>query len=173
MSSDRRGLQAAVLKTTWGDITICASGRGVVQCTLPVTPARSAPLQVRSVHLSPGAPAVLRRAVAYAHAMLSGRPPGRCPALDESARVAATPFQRGIWKALRGIPRGRTATYAGLARQAGCPGAARAAGSACGANPLPLFIPCHRAVAARGGLGGFSAGLAWKTRLLAGEGAWP
>jgi O-6-methylguanine DNA methyltransferase len=173
MSSDHRGFHVAVLKTTWGNITICASGRGVVQCTLPAAPARSAPLQIRGVRLSAGAPAVLRRAVAYARTLLAGRAPGACPALDPSVLAAATPFRRGVWQGLRGIPRGRTATYAELARQAGSPGAARAAGSACGANPLPLFIPCHRAVAARGGLGGFSAGLAWKTGLLAGEGAWP
>lgn len=80
-------------------------------------------------------------------------------------------FRRAVWRALRALPRGRTATYGELARRAGNPRAARAAGTACGANPLPLFVPCHRAVAAGGRLGGFSSGLAWKRLLLSGEGA--
>ena len=55
-------------------------------------------------------------------------------------------------------------------RQAGRPKAVRATGGACGANPLPLFVPCHRVVAAGGRLGGFSSGRAWKIHLLSREG---
>jgi methylated-DNA-[protein]-cysteine S-methyltransferase len=80
-----------------------------------------------------------------------------------------TEFQRRVWKAMCAIPWGRTATYGRLAETAGSPGAARAAGSACGANPIALVQPCHRVVAASG-LGGFGAGLAWKRRLLRLEG---
>ena len=80
-----------------------------------------------------------------------------------------TPFQKRVWVELRRLPRGATVTYAGLALRAGRPGAARAAGSACGANPIAILTPCHRAVAA-GGPGGFGAGLAWKRRLLRLEG---
>jgi methylated-DNA-[protein]-cysteine S-methyltransferase len=64
----------------------------------------------------------------------------------------------------------KTRTYGEIAEAIGSPGAARAVGSACGANPLPLFIPCHRAVAAGGKLGGFSGGLGIKKKLLAWEG---
>jgi len=118
------------------------------------------------------AEAGLRRAVDFARRTLEGRTPGRCPALDETALSGGVPeFRRAVWRALRALPRGRTATYGELARRAGNPRAARAAGSACGANPLPLFVPCHRAVAAGGRLGGFSSGLAWKRLLLSGEGA--
>ena len=113
----------------------------------------------------------MRQAAAYAQGLLAGRAPGQPPALGRAVWAEATAFRRAIWKALQKLPRGRVATYAELARRAGHPGAARAAGSACGANPVPLFVPCHRAVAANGGLGGFSAGLAWKVLLLAGEGA--
>ena len=87
--------------------------------------------------------------------------------------AVATAFQRAIWRAMQRIPRGRTMTYAELARRAGRPRASRAAGGACGANPLPLFVPCHRIVATGGGLGGFSGGLAWKVHLLRVEGARP
>ncbi|MGD0090128.1 MAG: methylated-DNA--[protein]-cysteine S-methyltransferase [Planctomycetota bacterium] len=78
-------------------------------------------------------------------------------------------FHVRVWKALHAIPFGQTAGYAELAKAAGSPRAARACGQACGANPILLFIPCHRAVGASG-LGGFSAGLEWKKRFLALEG---
>ena len=66
-----------------------------------------------------------------------------------------TPFQRRVWDATCGIPPGETASYAAIARTAG--GSARAVGQALGANPIPILIPCHRVVAARGA-GGYSGG---------------
>ena len=80
-------------------------------------------------------------------------------------RAAGTPFQQAVWEQLRAIPYGTTATYGQIAARIGRPGAARAVGGACGANPVPLIIPCHRAVAAGGGLGGFTSGV-WRKRLL-------
>lgn len=74
-------------------------------------------------------------------------------------------FYRRVWQALRQIPYGQTTTYAALAARVGSPRAARAVGQACGANPLPLLIPCHRVLAAHG-TGGFSAGARWKIQLL-------
>jgi O-6-methylguanine DNA methyltransferase len=99
---------------------------------------------------------------------LQGRLPGELPPLD---LATGTPFQRKVWAALRQIPAGQTESYGRLAAALGAPKAARAVGSACGANPVPLLIPCHRVVPAGGGLGGFSVGLHWKRRLLAIEGA--
>ncbi|MBE7501148.1 MAG: methylated-DNA--[protein]-cysteine S-methyltransferase [Verrucomicrobiales bacterium] len=97
---------------------------------------------------------------------LQGRSVTALPPFDESA---GTDFQREVWQALRAIPAGETRTYAELARTLGRPRSARAVGQACGANPIPILTPCHRAVASGGGLGGFSGGLDWKRRLLAGE----
>ncbi len=82
-----------------------------------------------------------------------------------------TPFQQRVWRALMAIPAGHPTTYGALAQQLGT--AARAVGQACGSNPLPILIPCHRVVSASG-LGGFmhaSAGapLNVKTWLLAHE----
>jgi methylated-DNA-[protein]-cysteine S-methyltransferase len=82
----------------------------------------------------------------------------------------ATPFQRDVAGALRGVPRGEVVTYGELAALAGYPGAARAAGSFCATNRFALFVPCHRVVGASG-IGGYgSAGIAVKRRLLALEG---
>jgi O-6-methylguanine DNA methyltransferase len=82
----------------------------------------------------------------------------------------ATAFQREVWDALRGIPYGQTRTYGEIARALGKPRAARAVGGACGANPWPIIVPCHRVVAADGSLGGYSAGVEWKRLLLRIEG---
>ena len=74
-----------------------------------------------------------------------------------------TDFQRKVWREIEKIPLGKTRTYAEIAKAVGSPGAARAVGSACGANPIPLFVPCHRVVASNG-IGGYggSAARAWR-----------
>jgi methylated-DNA-[protein]-cysteine S-methyltransferase len=83
-----------------------------------------------------------------------------------------TPFQQGVWRQLRAIPYGKTLSYGHVARLLGRPGAARAVGGACHANPLLILIPCHRVVGSTGALTGFGAGLAVKKALLELEG-WP
>jgi AraC family transcriptional regulator of adaptative response/methylated-DNA-[protein]-cysteine methyltransferase len=80
--------------------------------------------------------------------------------------IRGTVFQRRVWEALRRIPRGETRTYSDIAKAIGAPAAVRAVGSACGANPVALFVPCHRAVRRDGGLGGYAWGLATKEQLL-------
>ncbi|KAA0239558.1 methylated-DNA--[protein]-cysteine S-methyltransferase [bacterium] len=82
-------------------------------------------------------------------------------------------FQRRVWLALREIPRGETRSYGWMARRLDQPGAARAVGAAAGANPIPLWLPCHRLVAGDGSLHGFGGGLAMKQALLELEGALP
>ena len=84
-------------------------------------------------------------------------------------RPKGTEFQQAVWNALMKIPRGQTRTYGQIAAAIGRPKAVRAVGSACGANPLPIFIPCHRVVSA-GSPGGFGSGLPWKKLLLRLEG---
>ena len=81
--------------------------------------------------------------------------------------IRGTVFQRRVWEELRRIPRGETRTYAEIARAIGAPAAVRAVGSACGANPVALVVPCHRAVRTDGGLGGYAWGISRKQRLLA------
>lgn len=77
-----------------------------------------------------------------------------------------TPFQRRVWNSMRKIPYGETRTYKWLAQKAGNPKKARAVGQACGSNPLPILIPCHRVIREDGGLGGFAGGLHIKRKLL-------
>jgi methylated-DNA-[protein]-cysteine S-methyltransferase len=77
-----------------------------------------------------------------------------------------TPFQRKVWKAIAGVAFGRTIPYAELARRAGRPGSARAAGAATGRNPLGIIVPCHRIVGSNGSLTGYAGGLAKKRALL-------
>ena len=109
------------------------------------------------------------------------------PALEEAARQAAqyfsgarttfdlpllfkgTDFQRRVWQQLRSIPFGRTISYGELAEQIDAPAAFRAVGNANGRNCLPVFVPCHRVLAAGGKIGGFTGGLGLKKRLLAHE----
>jgi AraC family transcriptional regulator, regulatory protein of adaptative response / methylated-DNA-[protein]-cysteine methyltransferase len=80
--------------------------------------------------------------------------------------IRGTVFQRRVWEVLRRIPRGETRTYGEIAKAIGAPTAVRAVGSACGANPVALVVPCHRAVRTDGGLGGYAWGLPTKRRLL-------
>lgn len=81
-----------------------------------------------------------------------------------------TPFQQALAGALRSVPRGEVVTYGELAALAGRPGAARAAGTFCAQNSMPIFVPCHRVVASTG-LGSYgSSGVDYKRRLLALEG---
>ncbi len=81
-----------------------------------------------------------------------------------------TTFQRSVWRALRTIPRGETRSYGWVAQQIGKPRSARAVGAACGANPIPVVVPCHRVIAGDGSIGGFGGGLPMKRRLLQTEG---
>jgi methylated-DNA-[protein]-cysteine S-methyltransferase len=78
-------------------------------------------------------------------------------------------FHVRVWKAMHAVPFGEVRSYREIARAAGSPRAFRAVGQACGANPILLFIPCHRVVSSSG-LGGFGCGIEWKKRLLATEG---
>jgi AraC family transcriptional regulator of adaptative response/methylated-DNA-[protein]-cysteine methyltransferase len=99
-----------------------------------------------------------------ARAIAAVEAPGQ--AHDLPLDVRGTAFQEAVWRELARIPAGETASYAALAVRAGKPGAARAAGSACGANPVAVLVPCHRAKRGDGTLGGFAYGLAMKEELL-------
>lgn len=80
-----------------------------------------------------------------------------------------TPFQVAVWKEMLRIPAGETLSYGDVARNIGRPKAFRAVAQACGANPVPIVVPCHRVVASNG-LGGYTGGIERKIALLRAEG---
>ena len=95
---------------------------------------------------------------------------GGAPPADVPIVLPELGFTTRVWRQLQRIPRGQVRSYGAVARSVRRPGAARAVGQACGRNPVPLIVPCHRVLAADRRLGGFSAGLAAKRALLDLEG---
>lgn len=85
-------------------------------------------------------------------------------------RSDGTVFQKKVWRALQTIPRGEVRSYAWVAKKIGKPTAVRAVANACGANPFPVIVPCHRVIQSDGTLGGFTGGVKRKRKLLKKEG---
>ena len=94
------------------------------------------------------------------NAVMGGKTDGRI-----IVQPKGTAFQQRVWQALLTIPYGKTVSYGELARMVGCK-SAQAVGQAVGANPIALFIPCHRVIAAHGKLGGYAYGQELKRQLL-------
>jgi methylated-DNA-[protein]-cysteine S-methyltransferase len=95
---------------------------------------------------------------------------GRLTRFDLKTDPPGTAFQRKVWKTMRAVPFGKTATYGGIAMALGS--GPRAVGMACGANPMVIVTPCHRVLGSGGAIGGYSGGegLPTKRKLLALEG---
>ena len=79
--------------------------------------------------------------------------------------TGGSPFQQRVWEELINIPVGKVVTYGEIAQKVGSPKASRAVGAACGANPIPIIIPCHRVVGSNGSLTGFGGGLDMKKEI--------
>lgn len=151
--------------TELGEFVAGYTPRGLARLDFPV---KSKPT---TVSLITDAPVTVRRwhqatTRALKH-VLAGRDAGKLPPLDWSG---GTDFQRAVWSAMRRIRVGQTLSYGEIARAIGKPKAVRAVGGACGANPIPVLVPCHRVLAANDKIGGFSGGLDWKRTLLEREG---
>jgi AraC family transcriptional regulator of adaptative response/methylated-DNA-[protein]-cysteine methyltransferase len=149
--------------TDFGPLLVAATERGI--CRVAFEP-DDAVLRERfpNARIEPGG-AVLEGLLADAVDYVTK--PGRAMTLPLDVR--GTAFQQAVWRELSRIPPGETLSYAALAARAGNPKAVRAVGSACGANPVAVLIPCHRAVRADGSLGGYAWGLEVKEKLLARE----
>jgi O-6-methylguanine DNA methyltransferase len=148
--------------TTWGIFAAYFSTAGLCRLAFP----GDKPPKLLEASLPPMNAEWLSLTQQAVEKVLSGRAPNELPPLDLSR---GTPFQQKVWALLRMIPFGETRTYGQVAAALGQPLAARAVGAACGANPVPVIVPCHRVLASNGKLGGYSAGLDWKRKLLAAE----
>ena len=126
---------------------------------------RHAPSAARDWTEDPACPP-LRKCAAQVAAYLEGKRQD----FDLPVAPSGTAFQHRVWREIARIPYGRTISYAELAKRAGAPGSARAAGAATGRNPLSIIVPCHRVVGSRGSLTGYAGGLDRKARLLRLEG---
>jgi len=157
------------LATPWGEMFVAATQGGLCYLSLhrvDLDLLRQSPPLRRGIELvrdEEGFSEFGRRLRDY----LQGRKVSFPEALDLRG---TTPFQQAVWKQTAAIPYGEVRSYGWLAEKIGEPRAARAVGRALALNPLPILIPCHRVVRKNGGLGGFSAGLGWKRRLLELEG---
>jgi methylated-DNA-[protein]-cysteine S-methyltransferase len=115
-------------------------------------------------------PAAAPRALADAARQLAEYFAGERTSFELSLHAVGTPFQREVWTALAEIPYGETISYAELAASVARPHAFRAVGSANGANPIAIVVPCHRVISSDRSLGGYAGGLDAKRTLLALEG---
>ena len=97
---------------------------------------------------------------------------GKREQFDIALAAPGTPFQREVWHALQRIPYGTTCSYSDLAQHIGRPRAVRAVGTANGANPISIIVPCHRVIGSNGTLTGYAGGVERKQMLLELEGAW-
>jgi AraC family transcriptional regulator of adaptative response/methylated-DNA-[protein]-cysteine methyltransferase len=162
-------IEFAALPCSLGTALVAATARGVCAILLGDDASRlqrDLARRFANAELVPGGVAFrTRAAVAIAH--VDGDERTRELPLD----LHGTVFQQRVWRELRRIPNGRTATYTDIARRLGAPNSARAVAKACGDNPVAIVVPCHRVVRRDGELAGYRWGLARKRALLAREGA--
>ena len=164
-SADRTSWICLPIATDLGEFLASYSQLGLAKLHFPqdkrgptVVPPTTIPAQIQQWHR------VTSDAVKR---IVAGRSPNHFPPFDLSR---GTEFQQSVWRAMTKIPFGRTSSYGELASAIGKPKAVRAVGGACGANPIPVLVPCHRVLAANQKIGGFSSGLDRKRKLLAREG---
>lgn len=151
-----------------GTLLIATTAKGVCMITTGVTEAvvkrrMNAAFPTATATRDDHALAALRRSVEN---RIRGRELDQKLPLD----LHGTSFQMSVWKDMLSIPAGTTRSYSEVARRIGRPKAFRAVARACGANPVPIVVPCHRVVASGGKLGGYTGGIEKKIALLASEG---
>ncbi|MGH9790976.1 MAG: methylated-DNA--[protein]-cysteine S-methyltransferase [Candidatus Acidiferrales bacterium] len=151
-----------------GRIYVAAGPGGITRMEIGRVPAARAGARANGTGAWAEALAHLARAVRQLEEYFAGRRRDFDLRLD----LRGTPLQQRVWQGLLAIPFGRTLTYGELARRVGTPRAARAVGAACGSNPVPLVVPCHRVIGSDGSLHGYGGGLWRKEFLLKHEGAW-
>jgi AraC family transcriptional regulator, regulatory protein of adaptative response / methylated-DNA-[protein]-cysteine methyltransferase len=150
----------ATANTTLGEVLLAASGAGVCWLSFGSAPrVLSQRFQTKLVERGAFVTALIDRVVAAIEAPSTAM---QSIPLD----LAGTPFQHRVWEELRAIPCGETRSYGDIAVALGSASASRAVGAANAANKVAVLVPCHRIVAADGGLGGYAWGVAIKAELL-------
>jgi len=149
---------SVVVTTKLGPFRVHYSPRGVSRIDFPGSKGP------RVCGTADTAPLFIRKCIRQLQEYAEGIPVRFTIPLDLSD---GTSFQQSVWRVLQTIPRGETCSYGWVAQKIGKPMASRAVGLACGANPIPIVIPCHRVIAGDGSIGGFGGGLPMKHRLLA------
>ncbi len=147
------------VETPLGMVYVTACEEGLVRSTLPTTVPEMLPVDREGSELTKPYMDWVRR---YFEGDFSMQIPPLAP--------TGTRFQLRVWEVTRRIPPGCVLSYGEVALRAGNPRGARAVGGAMSANPVPLFVPCHRVIRGDGDLGGFGGGLPLKRALLGHEG---
>jgi methylated-DNA-[protein]-cysteine S-methyltransferase len=159
----------ATLDSPFGQLLLAATPRGLVKVSFPQF-GTEATLEELATKISPRvleAPARLDEARRELDRYFEGRLTAFELPLDWQLTDG---FRKKVQQTINRIPYGRTRSYTEVARSAGNERAVRAAGTACGANPLPIVVPCHRVLRSGGALGGYGGGLPMKEALLKLEG---
>ncbi len=161
----------AVARTDLGWVLVAGTGRGV--CVIDLGNSREALIDALKARFDKaehreGDPESVRWLCRVTESIMSPR-----HGLDLPLDIRGTAFQRRVWRELRRIPVGGTASYGEIARRIGKAGSARAVARACASNPLALAVPCHRVVRSDGNLGGFRCGVERKRVLLEREAGTP
>jgi methylated-DNA-[protein]-cysteine S-methyltransferase len=155
----------ATVDSPFGPLLIAATQRGLVRVNLPAYDPEET-LEELATRISPRvleAPARLDDARRELDLYFEGKLTEFDLPLDWRLTSG---FQGKVQRAIARIPYGKTRTYTDMARSAGNERAVRAAGTACGSNPIPIVVPCHRVLRTGGGLGGYGGGLPMKRALL-------
>lgn len=160
----------ATIDSPFGPLLVATTPRGLVKISFPVAYDTDETLRELAAQISPRvleAPARLDDVRRQLDLYFEGRLREFDLALDWQLSKG---FRRRALRAIDHIPYGRTRSYTQIARSAGNERAVRAAGTACGSNPIPIVVPCHRVLRSGGALGGYGGGLPMKEALLAMEG---
>jgi len=152
-----------IVPTKLGTFRVQYSPRGISRIDFPGFGGS----RLRATAKCPASPSFIRTFARQLQQYASGKRVRWTVPLD---LAAGTAFQQAVWRALKTIPCGQTRSYGWVARRIGRPKASRAVGAACGENPIPIVVPCHRVIAGDGSIGGFGGGLPMKRRLLQAEG---
>ena len=171
MEEKREGIpiRFAVARTDLGWVLVAGTERGI--CAIDLGDSREALVDALKTRFDKAEhreedPKLVRWIRGLTESLVSPR-----RRLDLPLDIRGTAFQRRVWRELRRIPAGRTASYGEVARRIGKPGSARAVARACASNPLPLAVPCHRVVRSDGDPGGYRCGVERKRALLEREAA--